>query len=391
MVDILVFSHSCLRRANRLVYNHLQDDYELNLLIIVPTEFKLGSNKSLAEDALESDAPIFEDKLIGLNPRFYFFKNSFKILRLHKPKVIYIDNDPISIQTLLIGIWAKFHLQNVICLTCENMEMSYSQLFKLRSVKKISNLFFKLLLSNITKHLVSHVFSINNSGTKIYKELGYSSVSKMPLGFDSEVFQPDLEARNTIRAELRVAEETPIIAYIGRMTYEKGIHVLLKSLSYLKDHSWILMLDEFSSTSTGYIDELKKLILDLNLANRIKYIDAKHLEIARYMNAADIVVIPSISTEFWIEQYGRVAPEAMACEKLVIASNTGALPELVGNSGILVKENDEIALKNAIYDVLTNPEKFQYMPNLALIKSSNLNIVSQAKIMSTYFKEILLK
>ena len=66
------------------------------------------------------------------------------------------------------------------------------------------------------------------------------------------------------------------------------------------------------------------------------------------MNAADLVVVPSLSTPNWIEQYGRVVPEALACGCRVIASNSGALPELLGSHGRLVEEADPNGLAHAI-------------------------------------------
>ena len=68
-------------------------------------------------------------------------------------------------------------------------------------------------------------------------------------------------------------------------------------------------------------------------------VNPKHDEMGDFINSVDVVVMPSISTPFWIEQYGRVAVEAMACGKIVVASNSGALPMLLNGRGILFKED----------------------------------------------------
>jgi glycosyltransferase involved in cell wall biosynthesis len=325
------------------------------------------------------------ESLKGNNPRGYFFKNTFKNIKSYNPKIIYIDNDPISFQTLVIGFWSKFAGIKVVCLTCENIEINLKQKIKTRSIKKIINTLTKLLLAKLTRNLVSHVFTINNSGTEIYKKLCYKSVGKIPLGFDASIFNANEEARSRIREELKVNHQTSIIAYIGRLTFEKGVHVLLKSIAMIKEYDWVLMLDEFKSTKTSYHNQIISQIKELGLQNKVIYIDAKHLEIAEYMNAADMIIIPSISTEIWVEQYGRVAPEAMACKKLIIASNTGALPELIGETGILVPENDEKKLMEAIIAVLENPDKYKEIKELALKRSENFNLEKQAQIMATVF------
>ena len=54
--------------------------------------------------------------------------------------------------------------------------------------------------------------------------------------------------------------------------------------------------------------------------------------------------MPSLPTPGWLEQFGRVAVEAMACGVPVVASDTGALPDVVGDAGLLVPPGDPEAL-----------------------------------------------
>jgi glycosyltransferase involved in cell wall biosynthesis len=67
-----------------------------------------------------------------------------------------------------------------------------------------------------------------------------------------------------------------------------------------------------------------------------------------------VVVLPSL-----YEGFGLPAAEAMACETPVVASNVGALPEVVGGegSGILVPPRDPGALAAAIQKILADPEE----------------------------------
>lgn len=71
--------------------------------------------------------------------------------------------------------------------------------------------------------------------------------------------------------------------------------------------------------------------------------------------SADVLVLPSIPTKNWQEQFGMVLIEAMACGIPVIASRSGAIPEVVGNAGVLVAAGDGTALANAIEEVLGSP------------------------------------
>ena len=62
----------------------------------------------------------------------------------------------------------------------------------------------------------------------------------------------------------------------------------------------------------------------------------------------DVVVVPSLETPSWVEQFGRVAVEAMASGVVVVASRSGSLPEVVGEAGVLVPPGDVGALADAL-------------------------------------------
>jgi glycosyltransferase involved in cell wall biosynthesis len=92
--------------------------------------------------------------------------------------------------------------------------------------------------------------------------------------------------------------------------------------------------------------ELKQLTRKLNLEKHIKfagYVDGWSNEITDYYNSADIFVFPSLK-----EGFGMVLVEAMACGLPVISTNTSAIPEVVGDAGILVEPRNPRVLADAI-------------------------------------------
>jgi glycosyltransferase involved in cell wall biosynthesis len=71
----------------------------------------------------------------------------------------------------------------------------------------------------------------------------------------------------------------------------------------------------------------------------------------------DILLVPSLSTPTWKEQFGRVAAQAMAAGVAVVASDSGSLREVVGDAGILVREGDVGAFTEALRGLLDDPAR----------------------------------
>lgn len=391
MIDILVISHACFRRVNRLVYNVLASENNISVHVIAPKMLIQNGIETSADKEVNGDVDITFKNLIGTNPRTYKIENTLELLDTLKPKMIYLDNDPVSFQAIYIGKWTKKNGSRLVCLSCENLPFDVKASMQRLGYRGLLTSIFKNIVLYFSRKNVDHVFAINNAGEKIFKKLKFKSVSLSPLGFDSNIFYPNPITRETKRKELSIEAHQVVIAYIGRTVFEKGIHILLESLAQLLlNKDWVLMLDKFAATKTSYQEKIIQNVHDLGLQDRVKYFDAPHEMVAQYMNAADVVVIPSISTSKWVEQYGRVAPEAMACGKLVLASNTGALPEIIGDTGLMFEESNTKQLSEILLRSITSYSDFDGIRLTAQKRAlENYSINSQSNVILTKFKELV--
>ena len=71
-------------------------------------------------------------------------------------------------------------------------------------------------------------------------------------------------------------------------------------------------------------------------------------EMADFYRRMDAVLLPSVSTPRWKEQFGRVLIEAMSSGVAIVASRSGEIPRVVGDAGLLVPEGDERATAEAL-------------------------------------------
>jgi glycosyltransferase involved in cell wall biosynthesis len=71
----------------------------------------------------------------------------------------------------------------------------------------------------------------------------------------------------------------------------------------------------------------------------------------------DLLVVPSLTRPNWKEQFGRVLIEAMASQVPVIGSNSGEIPNVIGDAGLLFPENDAPALSELIEGLIRDPAR----------------------------------
>ncbi len=381
MIDLLVVSHACFMAINRNVYQLFLNDGK-KVELVVPSTLNFPSGKKQAEPKRDTDPPIHYLALTNDNPRTYLFDGLDRVLEQLKPKIILLDNDPVSRLALVLGKWAKKNNAKLYCISCENLPLDIVSTFKRRGWASLPAALVKRILLHRTKKVVDGVLTINSDGKKIFAEEGYNNVQRMPLGFDPHYFFPDDKAAKTLRNQLGVDKK--VIAYFGRLTPEKGVHILIKALEGLLSYEWVLMMDDFDEYASAYNKEIHSLMKEAKLLDRTVFISPNHFEVAGYMNAADIIVVPSVSAPNWKEQYGRVAAEAMACGKKVVASDSGALPELLNGNGWLFAEGNIDDLRQVLVRVLTTDHNGSEKAGeaIAAYAKKELSIFRQKEVLS---------
>ena len=347
---LAVLSHACFRAVNRKVYALLAAD-GVDVIILAPTAIRGGT-----PDPQEPDSPeVHFLPLSSENPRTYRFEGAAAVLDAFKPDAVIVEADPLSLITISTSAWCRRHGARLMCLSVENLDFGPIPHLLRTGARSLPQIAAKNLLNLRARAVVDEVFTISQAGTALFKRKGYRSVTQVPLGFDPAVFHPDPAARSRIRSSLGLADDVPVLGYFGRVTRQKGVHLIIEALGRVADSApsarWLLLMDRFQSDD-AYVTKLKQQIERSGLAPRIAFFDADHQEIAGFMAAADAVVLASLTTPTSLEQYGRVIPEAMACGALAIVSDCGAPKELVGDCGLVLPEGSLDGLAATLADVI---------------------------------------
>ena len=145
------------------------------------------------------------------------------------------------------------------------------------------------------------------------------------------------------------------ILFVGRLEEEKGVKELLKVYQQItknkkqiadkKGQAFITLKIVGSGSLEGWI---KKWIKRNELKRQVVVEKLDYQEMPAVYQDADIFVLPSKKTKTWQEQFGMVLVEAMASSLPIVATRSGAIPEVMGKCGMLVEEKDVIGLYKAL-------------------------------------------
>jgi glycosyltransferase involved in cell wall biosynthesis len=385
---LLVVSPPCHQPVNRAVYRELAEMHGIAVHLAVPERLNVGGLWRNTPQAESTAYSLSLHPISGTHGRLQKMRGLAEIAARWRPTHVLVDSDPASLMVREAAracpdaqVWA---------LTAENLRTRYFvecaigiSRFDLR---RAAAPLLKLGLRLLVHPLVDRVFTLSRDGSRVMATVGFSDrVTQIPLGFDPALFRVQ-DAAHIAATRAKLGLQAPTIAYFGRLTPEKGVHILVEALAQIRGRPWQLLIDRFSDYPTAYVDTIRSRIDALALQDRVVYFDAHHEQMPDYMNAADIVVLPSLSTPRWKEQYGRVLPEAMACGKRVIGSDSGAIPELVAGYGRIVAEGDVTKLRDALANELDRAHFDVGREAISAFAHAHLSIRRQAAIWADLLK-----
>lgn len=186
-------------------------------------------------------------------------------------------------------------------------------------VNKLNNI---VTVSQTSQRDIAHYFSRPPKATPVISN-----------GIDTQTFRPNNDIkREDYRIITTASSDQPL----------KGLTYLLQAIAELKATFPKIHLRVIGKLKEG--GDTEKLVHDLRLKESVSFMSGISTEeLVRQYARASLVVCPSL-----YEGFGLPAGEAMACELPIIATNGGALPEVVGNAGLIVNTGDSKAIAEKI-------------------------------------------
>lgn len=275
---------------------------------------------------------VFENIQSIKHPSKYFdFKNAYRISKILKREnidtVLIINNRDID----LVSITKRFFYKELKIIYQQQMQVGVNKKDVLHTLRFKSLHYWISPLPYLKKEVIEKT------------NFPADRIKVIPLGITVDKFINHKYSKEEARQKLNINNQSILLGLIGRIDPKKGQDFLIKVISELRKRNLNVELLIFGSptinenSSVKYYQELKKIIVDLDLENAIHFREYSE-EVELFYDAIDIFAIASLS-----ETFGMVTIEAMASQLPIIASNTGGSPEILGNGKFgLLYEYDNI-------------------------------------------------
>ena len=213
-----------------------------------------------------------------------------------------------------------------------------------RKIRKIKRWYSFISMQKEVARQLSHIVTVSECSKIDIAEEFSINLSKFRVvynGIMKEYFYP---VNNKLRPE------NSIIVTNSADTPLKGLRYLLEAVSIVREKQSVKLTVIGEPKKNGII---KKLVEELRISDIVHFTGRiANEEFADYYSKATIAVVPSL-----YEGFGLPAAEAMACGVPLISTSGGALPEVVGDAGIIIPPADAASLAREIIYLFNNPDQ----------------------------------
>jgi glycosyltransferase involved in cell wall biosynthesis len=324
-MKVLALSHSAVAGAYREKFRRLAKRKGWDLHLALPHAWPEGGKDLAAAPGREGRLQIHVLKgrlrgrigfasLAGLGP----------LAASLKPDLIYVEEEPFSLGAYQALRAARACGAAFVFYTWENMDRGY---------KPPLNWVRRQVLAASAAGVAG-----NREGAALLRSWGFTQplLTQPQYGIDAKRFKPARRSRRPFT-----------VGYFGRLVQEKGVDLLLKAAAKAR----------VAVRIGGQGPEERALRLQCDaLGVDVRFEGFVPFERrASFFAGIDALALPSRTQRTWKEQFGRVLAEGMACGVPCIGSDSGAIPEVIGEAGLIAREEDVEAWSAALEHLASSP------------------------------------
>jgi glycosyltransferase involved in cell wall biosynthesis len=228
---------------------------------------------------------------------------------------------------------------------------------------------------------VAALYPCSRQAASVARGKGFEGlIEVIPLGYDPRLFHA---------GEQSLDDDELLLALFGRLVPEKGIADAVHVLARVNTVRPARLILAGAGPEEGTARELASA---LGIADRVE-IDRWRpaAELAEVYRRAHVVLVPSVATETWVEQFGRVIVEAHASGAVVAGYASGSIPEVAGDAAVLADVGDRAQLAGRVVALLADPSEYSRLRENGLALSRSRTWAQVAERQAELYRRVLAK
>lgn len=247
-----------------------------------------------------------------------------------QPDLIHLDEEPYNLATFHGMVLAQRAGVRALWFSWQNLYRRYPPPF---------SLFERYCLRHADAAIAG-----SHTAAQVWRTKGFAGLLAVipQFGVDPQVFFPQPRQEG---------HRCPLVGFAGRLVRDKGVDLLLRAVADLRGVQVEIL---GSGPERGRLERLARA---LGMDDRVAFLGTlPSAQMPAFYRRLDVLVLPSRSRSGWVEQFGRVLVEAMACGVPVVGSDCGEIPHVIGDAGLVFPEGDVEGLRAHLSRLMTDTD-----------------------------------
>jgi glycosyltransferase involved in cell wall biosynthesis len=293
-----------------------------DVVAVTPAEWRESGTMQPLESAPDGAYELVVSSL-RWNGHFhlYYYPELPRLLDRFRPDLVHVDEEPYNTATYLGIRAARRAGKSSLFFAWQNLRRHYPPPFS--------------LMERSVYRAVSHGLAGSTDAARVLALKGFAKpVTVVPqFGVDPEQFAPG------------TGHDGPFtVGFLNRLIAGKGPMLALEAFRSMPADARLLFVGDGPMRNA-----VEARARELGLGSRVELRRrVPSAEVPHLMHELSVVVLPSVTTRAWKEQFGRVLIEGMASGVPVVGSDSGEIPQVIGDAGLIVPEADAAALGEAL-------------------------------------------
>ncbi|MHB1133606.1 MAG: glycosyltransferase [Chloroflexota bacterium] len=326
---VLLISKAMVVGAYQRKAEELAKEPDVQLTVAVPPYWDEETRRVHLERAYTHGYDLFVTPL-AFSGRFHvhFYPWLHQVFAQARPDVVHADEEPYNLATLQMLLLARRYGAGTVFFTWQNLLRRYPPPFG--------------LVERFNLRRFDYAVAGNADAVAVLRRKGFTRpVEVIPqFGIDPDLFRPAAPVARPFT-----------VGYVGRLVEQKGLADLVRAVAGLGGQARLVLV------GAGPLEaELRRLGEAEGLGERLVWREpVPSTRVPEVLAEFDVLALPSLTRPNWKEQFGRVLVEAMACEVPVVGSDSGEIPHVIGEGGLVFPEGDVAALRERLASLAAAP------------------------------------